>query len=128
MSLASVKSTQFANTSTYTFTGTNNASGFHTIFSKALPAGKYIYQLFLDLETADILTTCVIQAGQKVGTAGAIYSNHFKFDQPEKKYYCNMPGVHEGDGSNFQMNMYVSTQNINQDFSWKGTCTICKIV
>ena len=128
MSLASVKSTQFANTSTYTFTGTNNASGSHTIFSKALPAGKYIYQLFLDLETADILTTCVIQAGKNVGTTGAIYSNHFKFDQPEKKYYCNMPGVHEGDGSNFQMNMYVSTQNINQDFSWKGTCTICKIV
>ena len=128
MSLASVKSTQFANTSTYTFTGTNNASGFHTIFSKALPAGKYIYQLFLDLETADILTTCEIQAGKNVGTTRAIYSNHFKFDQPEKKYYCNMPGVHEGDGSNFQMNMYVTTQNINQDFSWKGTCTICKIV
>jgi hypothetical protein len=82
--------------------------------------------IFLDLETADMLTECVIQAGQKVGSAAAIYSNRFKYDQPEKKYF--VPGVYEGDGSNFQMNMYVSTQNINQDFSWKGTCTICKIV
>ena len=128
MSFASVKSTQFANTSTYSFSGSNNSSGYHTIFSKALPAGKYIYQIFLDLETTDTLTSCIINVGQKVSSAGAIFTNRFKYDQPRNQYYCNVPGVYEGDGTNFQMNIYVSTRIVNHVFDWKGTCTICKIV
>jgi hypothetical protein len=128
MSFASIKSQQFANTFTISVSGNNARTTDILFFSENLPLGKYIFQLDLDITTSNILTECIIHAGTNFTSATPSYVNVLKFDQPEKKYYCNMTGCFESVGTDFQMDLYVITDTLYSDFAWKGTVTFCKVV
>jgi hypothetical protein len=124
MSFSHIKGSQFAKVLNYTIVGADNKSDHKVIFSEAV-GGKCIYTLNLEIDTGDALTECLIRVGKNLSSAGAIFTNAFKYDQAKQKYYISFSGIEE---DVFSIDLYVSTENVNSDFTWAGTLEVCVLV
>ena len=124
MSFLHIQGSQFARVLNYTIVGADDESKHKVIFSEAV-GGKCIYTLNLEVDTADMLTACVIRVGKNLSQASAVYMNLFKYDQAKQKYYISISGIEE---DVFSIDLYVSTQNVNSDYTWTGTLEVCVLV
>jgi hypothetical protein len=124
MSFSHIQGSQFAKVLNYTIVGTDNMSASKVIFSEAV-GGKCIYTLNLEIDTGDALRDCLIRVGKNLSSPGAIFTNAFKYDQPKSKYYISFSGIEE---DVFSIDLYVSTENVNSDFTWTGTLEVCVLV
>ena len=121
MSFSHNQGSQFARVLNYTIVGADDESKHKVIFSEAV-GGKCIYTLNLEINTSDMLTSCVIRVGKNLSQASAIFTNSFKYDQARQKYYISFSGIEE---DVFSIDLYVATDNVNSHFTWTGTLEVC---